>query len=69
MFFTDAGPNDPIIEAASSVQGWLARQVDTPGVWPPLAALAVLAAAAVGWRVFTRRDPTRHDATEPSDSR
>jgi len=50
LFFADAAHNDPIIEAAASAQGWLARQVDARGVWPLLAALAVLAVAAVGWR-------------------
>jgi len=62
LFFTDAGPNDPIIEAAASVQGWLARQVDTLGVWPLLAALAVLAATAVGWRAVARRRVRRRHA-------
>jgi cytochrome c biogenesis protein CcdA len=55
LFFTDAGPNDPIIEAAGSAQGWLARQVDTLGVWPLLAALAMLVVAASRWRVVARR--------------
>jgi cytochrome c biogenesis protein CcdA len=54
LFFTDAGPNDPIIEAAASIQGWLARQVDTLGAWPLLAALAVLGLATLGWRVRVR---------------
>lgn len=73
LFFTDAGPNDPIIEAAATVQGWLARRVDTLGVWPLLAALAVLAVAAVGWRGVARRSAARRvaadrcDAGEPSD--
>jgi cytochrome c biogenesis protein CcdA len=69
LFFTDAGPNDPIIEAAASVQGWLARQVDTLGVWPMLAALAVLAMATVGWRVFTPRDRARPRADDRRDAR
>lgn len=58
LFFTDAGPNDSIIEAAASVQSWLARRVDTLGVWPLLAALAVLAAVAMGWRLLSRRRRT-----------
>jgi hypothetical protein len=56
LFFTDAGPNDPIIEAAASLQGWLARQIDTLGVWPLLGALVVLTVAAVAWRRRTGRD-------------
>jgi hypothetical protein len=64
LFFTDAGPDDPIIEAAATVQGWLARQVDTLGAWPLLAALAVLAVAALGWRRSARRRRRRRDATD-----
>jgi cytochrome c biogenesis protein CcdA len=62
LFFTDAGPNDPIIEAAARVQGWLARQVDSLGVWPLLAALVVLAASALGWRALARRRARNGDA-------
>jgi cytochrome c biogenesis protein CcdA len=59
LFFTDAGPDDPIIDAAGTVQGWLVRQVDSVGVWPLLCALVVLTVAAVGWRRFTRRSLPR----------
>ena len=55
LYFTDAGPNDPIIEAAGAIQSWLVRQVDALGVWPLLAVLAALAAAAVAGRRWTRR--------------
>jgi cytochrome c biogenesis protein CcdA len=65
LFFTDAGPNDPIIEAAATVQGWLVRQVDSLGVWPLLGALMVLAAIAVGWRALARRrERTRDGAVD-----
>jgi cytochrome c biogenesis protein CcdA len=55
LFFTNAGPNDPIIEAAGAVQGWLARGVDSLGVWPLLGALAVFAAAGLTGRRLVRR--------------
>jgi cytochrome c biogenesis protein CcdA len=56
LFFTDAGPNDPIIEAAAVVQGWLARQVNALGAMPLLGVLvALVVVAAVGWRVQARR--------------
>lgn len=58
LFFTDAGPNDPIIEAAASLQSWLARRVDTMGVWPLLAAVAALVAVAAGGRLLGRRRRT-----------
>jgi cytochrome c biogenesis protein CcdA len=59
LFFTDAGPQDPIIEAAATVQSSLARQVYALGVWPLLGALIVLAATAVGWRALARQRTRR----------
>jgi cytochrome c biogenesis protein CcdA len=55
LFFTGAGPGDPIVEAAAAVQTWLVRQVDSLGVWPLLGVLAALAAVAYGWRFLARR--------------
>jgi cytochrome c biogenesis protein CcdA len=55
LYFTDASPNDRIVETAALVPGWLARRVDALGVWPFVAALVVLAAIAVGWRTLARR--------------
>lgn len=55
LFFFDASPDDPIIEAAAIVQGWLAGKVNSLGVWPLLGVLAVLATTAVGWRALVRR--------------
>ncbi len=55
LYFTNASPNDPIVEAAGSVQSWLESQVDTLGVWPLAIAIIVLAAIAVGWRTLARR--------------
>ncbi|MGD9620779.1 MAG: cytochrome c biogenesis CcdA family protein [Mycolicibacterium sp.] len=55
LFFTDGSANDPIIEAAGTVQSWLARRVDTLGAWPLVVVLATLVAAALLWRVRTRR--------------
>lgn len=57
LFFTDAGPDDPVIEAAGAVQGSLAGAVDTLGVWPLLAAAAVLVALGIGWRMAPRTKP------------
>lgn len=54
LFFTDAGPDDPVIEAAGAMQGWLAGIVDTLGVWPLLGALALLVAVGVGRRLAPR---------------
>ena len=66
LFFTNASPNDPIVEAAGAVQGWLARQVSTLGVWPLLGVLAALAAVAVAWRALPgRHDRTRGRAEDP----
>jgi cytochrome c biogenesis protein CcdA len=62
LFFLNSGPNDPIIQAAAAVQGWLVQQVDTLGAWPLLGALVVLAAAAVGWRVVAPRRRRSRDA-------
>lgn len=47
LFFAGGDAADPVIEAAGVLQGWLADGVYALGVWPLLAALAVLAAAAV----------------------
>lgn len=55
LYFTDAGPDDPIIETAGAVQSWLVRQVDALGVWPLLVALAAVAGVTVGWWALTRR--------------
>jgi cytochrome c biogenesis protein CcdA len=55
LFFTDAGPEDPIVEAAAAVQTWLVRQVDSLGSWPLLGVLVALAAVAYGWRFLARR--------------
>jgi cytochrome c biogenesis protein CcdA len=56
LFFANASPDDPIVKAAGAVQAWLVQQVDTAGVWPLLAALAVLVATAIGsWALARRR--------------
>ncbi|MBS4727975.1 cytochrome c biogenesis protein CcdA [Mycobacterium sp. SM1] len=52
LFYTEAGPGDPVIHAAAAVQGWLIRRVGALGVWPLLGALVVLVALATGWRVL-----------------
>ena len=56
LFFANASSDDPIVKAAGAVQAWLVQRVDTVGVWPPLAALAVLITAAIGsWALAQRR--------------
>jgi hypothetical protein len=54
LFFTNAGPDDPVIQAAGFVQGFLVHLVDTIGVWPLLAALALLVAMTIGGRAIAR---------------
>ena len=55
LFFAKANPDDAIVKAAGVVQVWLAERVDTAGVWPRLAALALLLAVAAGSRALARR--------------
>lgn len=54
LFFTNASPDDPVIQAAARVQGYLVHLVDTVGAWPLLAALATLVATTIGWRALAR---------------
>ena len=54
LYFTNASPDDPVIQAAGLVQGFLVRLADTIGVWPLLAALATLVALTVGRRALAR---------------
>lgn len=55
LHFSDADADDPIIQAAGTVQAWLVHQVDTLGVWPLLATAAVLIATGLSWRSLIRR--------------
>ncbi|WP_421842294.1 cytochrome c biogenesis CcdA family protein [Mycobacterium sp.] len=55
LYFAGGSPDDPIIEGAATVQGWLSRQVETLGFWPMLAALVALAAIGLIWRLIARR--------------
>jgi cytochrome c biogenesis protein CcdA len=55
LYFTDAGPDDPIVAGAGAVQSWLVRVVDSLGVWPLLGAAAALVVVAWGWRALARR--------------
>lgn len=55
LYFTGAGPDDPIVSGAGAVQSWLVGQVDTVGAWPLLGVAAVLVAAGVSWRALARR--------------
>ncbi|TDH50765.1 cytochrome c biogenesis protein CcdA [Mycobacterium eburneum] len=45
LYFTDAGPDDPVIRVAGAVQSWLVGVVDALGVWPLLGAAVVVVAA------------------------
>ncbi|MDZ7885120.1 MAG: cytochrome c biogenesis CcdA family protein [Mycobacterium sp.] len=76
LFFTDAGADDPIIEAAAAVQAWMARRVDAVGAGPIVGILAAVVAATLGWHAIARRrrlnsdegtdrpTPTQTDDTE-----
>ena len=57
LYFGDGNASDPVIEAAGGIQQLLASWVDTTGVLPLLAALAVLVSGAV---VFGRRGIRKH---------
>jgi cytochrome c biogenesis protein CcdA len=48
LYFTDAGPDDPIVAGAGAVQSWLAGMVESLGVWPMLGMAAVLVVAGLG---------------------
>lgn len=61
LFFADGSANDPIVEGAAAIQGWLARGVDALGVWPLLGSVAILGAAA-----FWRRVRNRNDSNSPA---
>jgi len=67
LYFTDASPDDPIIEAAGVVQTWLVRHVDAVGVWPLLGMLAALAGAALGSRILVRRRKALRNTTLSRD--
>lgn len=47
LFFGDADPADPVIDAAATVQGALVEAVTAIGPWPLVAALALLVAGGV----------------------
>jgi cytochrome c biogenesis protein CcdA len=59
LYFTNTGPNDPIVKTAGAVQTWLVRQVDILGVWPMLAAIIVIASVAIGTLARRRRRANR----------
>ena len=57
LYFGDGNASDPVIEAAGGIQQLLASWVDTTGVLPLLAALAVLVSGTV---VLGRRGIRKH---------
>lgn len=56
LFFGDADPADPVIDAAATVQGALVEAVTAIGPWPLLAVLALLVGGGV---VLARRQAAR----------
>lgn len=52
LHFTGAGADDPVVNAASEIQGWLAHQVDSLGPLPLLLVAAAPVAVVVGWRAI-----------------
>ena len=56
LFFGDADPADPVIDAAATVQGTLVEAVTAIGPWPLLAVLVLLVAGGV---VLSRRKAAR----------
>jgi len=55
LFFAGGSADDPIIEAAGAIQGWLSGRVDDLGAWPLVGIVAILVAGALLWRVRTQR--------------
>ncbi|MGB0972210.1 MAG: cytochrome c biogenesis CcdA family protein [Mycobacterium sp.] len=55
LFFAGGSANDPIIEAAGAVQGWLSDRVDVLGAWPLVGIVAIFVTVALLWRIRTRR--------------
>ena len=69
LYFSDGSADDPVVEAAGAVQGWLARGVDAVGAWPLVGVVVVIVAGAVAWHVFNRRRRQRGDGrAHPSSS-
>ncbi len=70
LFFFDSSPDDPVIGAAAQAQTWLADHVNTIGAWPLAAAILILAAVALLWRVRRRKHTApEHAAEEPVSER
>lgn len=67
LYFIDACPNDPIIEIAGIIQGWLARQVEALGIRVMLGALIMIAAVILGSSAMYRRS-SRSRSTDPFDA-
>ncbi|MBA0046266.1 cytochrome c biogenesis CcdA family protein [Mycobacterium sp. NPDC050853] len=53
--FGDGSADDPVINAASTVQTWLVSVVDATGVWPLVAGLAVIVVVAAVSSYAVRR--------------
>ncbi|MDD4866746.1 MAG: cytochrome c biogenesis protein CcdA [Mycobacterium sp.] len=70
LYFTDSGPDDPIVRAAGTVQGWLADEVNGLSAWWLLAVAAALVAAGVGRHALARRRgaPVTGDRPAPPPS-
>jgi cytochrome c biogenesis protein CcdA len=75
LSFTDAGADDPIIEASAAVQAWMARFVDAVGAWPIVGILVAVVTGTLGWHAIARRRgfnsearPDSHTPTQIDDA-
>ncbi|WP_134431380.1 cytochrome c biogenesis CcdA family protein [Mycobacterium ulcerans] len=69
LYFTSAETDDPVIQAASTLQDSLIRLVDGLSLWLLLGVAAALVAVAVGWHTLARRrasNPAAQSLPDPT---
>lgn len=69
LYFTSAETDDPVIQAASTLQDSLIRLVDGLSPWLLLGVAAALVAVAVGWHTLARRrasNPAAQSLPDPT---
>ncbi|EUA86877.1 putative integral membrane transporter domain protein [Mycobacterium ulcerans str. Harvey] len=69
LYFTRAETDDPVIQAASTLQDSLIRLVDGLSPWLLLGVAAALVAVAVGWHTLARRrasNPAAQSLPDPT---